>query len=285
MYVLKCCFFFSLLVPSFCANILGLFPAKFKSHFIIYDSIMTELARRGHEVTVVSPFPKSSPVDNFYDIDVNECDQTPLDDVFGMDQAYNNAFTELNIMLRLAEVLESIVQCTPVQQLLTTNKSYDLVITEVFHSDVMAAFANKFNAPLISFSASSLFPWAADRVGEPNNPSYIRYPFGDIPLNQRHPTFYQRLVNTVYHINANLRYHFANSKAQDMAEKHLGLEKPLSEIVKNTSLILTFSHFSVNAPVPHVPNVIEISGVHIRRPSPLPEVICFLIPSLMWQTK
>lgn len=41
----------------------------------------------------------------------------------------------------------------------------------------------------------------------------------------------------------------------------------------NTSLLLVNSHFSVNFPRPMVPNVIEVAGIHIKNPKPLPEVI------------
>jgi glucuronosyltransferase len=51
------------------ARILGIFPMPAKSHMIVHSALMKELARRGHEVTVFSPFPEKSSIPNFTDIE------------------------------------------------------------------------------------------------------------------------------------------------------------------------------------------------------------------------
>ena len=51
------------------ANILGIFPMPSKSHMTIHSVLMKELARRGHQVTVFSPFPEKSPIPNYTDIE------------------------------------------------------------------------------------------------------------------------------------------------------------------------------------------------------------------------
>jgi hypothetical protein len=40
-----------------------------KSHMIIHSALMKELARRGHQATVFSPFPEKYPIQNFTDIE------------------------------------------------------------------------------------------------------------------------------------------------------------------------------------------------------------------------
>jgi hypothetical protein len=42
-------------------------PAK--SHMIIHSALMKELAHRGHQVTVFSPFPEKYPIQNFTDVE------------------------------------------------------------------------------------------------------------------------------------------------------------------------------------------------------------------------
>jgi hypothetical protein len=51
------------------ANILGIFPMPAKSHMTVHSALMKELAHRGHNVTVFSPFPEKSPIPNFTDIE------------------------------------------------------------------------------------------------------------------------------------------------------------------------------------------------------------------------
>lgn len=52
--------------------------------------------------------------------------------------------------------------------------------------------------------------------------------------------------------------------------------KPLDEIAYNTSLMLVNAHFSLNEAKPTVPGLIEIAGLHIKNPKPLPTVITHL---------
>nr|CAD7203160.1 unnamed protein product [Timema douglasi] len=50
------------------ARILGLFPVPARSHIIVFEPLMKELAARGHQVTVVSAFPLDKPMENYTDI-------------------------------------------------------------------------------------------------------------------------------------------------------------------------------------------------------------------------
>jgi glucuronosyltransferase len=51
------------------ARILGLFPLPSFSHFAVPSALLKELANRGHQVTVYSPFPEKSPISNYTNID------------------------------------------------------------------------------------------------------------------------------------------------------------------------------------------------------------------------
>jgi glucuronosyltransferase len=51
------------------ANILGVFPMPAKSHMVVHSALMKELARRGHQVTVFSPYPEKYPIQNFTDVE------------------------------------------------------------------------------------------------------------------------------------------------------------------------------------------------------------------------
>lgn len=60
---------FFLLVPIVnAANILVFWPLPIPSHFNGFEPLFTELAYRGHNVTVVSHYPKSIPIANYTDI-------------------------------------------------------------------------------------------------------------------------------------------------------------------------------------------------------------------------
>lgn len=49
-------------------KILGIFHTTSRSHYIAGGALMKGLAERGHDVTVISPFPQKEPIKNFHDI-------------------------------------------------------------------------------------------------------------------------------------------------------------------------------------------------------------------------
>ena len=52
------------------AKVLGVFPFPARSHLIVQKALMFELARRGHEVTVVSSFPENKVIPNYSEIEL-----------------------------------------------------------------------------------------------------------------------------------------------------------------------------------------------------------------------
>jgi hypothetical protein len=50
------------------AKILGLFPMPGRSHMAVNVALVKELAHRGHDVTVVSPYPQNNTILNYKDI-------------------------------------------------------------------------------------------------------------------------------------------------------------------------------------------------------------------------
>lgn len=48
-------------------RILGVFPFNGKSHFMMFEHMMKGLARRGHQVDVISTFPLKKPYSNYTD--------------------------------------------------------------------------------------------------------------------------------------------------------------------------------------------------------------------------
>lgn len=49
-------------------KILGIFHTHSKSHYIAGGALMKGLAEKGHDVTVISPFPQDKPLKNFQDV-------------------------------------------------------------------------------------------------------------------------------------------------------------------------------------------------------------------------
>lgn len=62
-----CKLFILILTANFinCAKILGVFPSPGYSQFILGEVLMTELARRGHEVTMISAYRPKEELKNY----------------------------------------------------------------------------------------------------------------------------------------------------------------------------------------------------------------------------
>jgi glucuronosyltransferase len=50
------------------ARILALFNFNGRSHFLMFEALLKELAARGHQVFVVGHFPQKKPIPNYIDI-------------------------------------------------------------------------------------------------------------------------------------------------------------------------------------------------------------------------
>jgi len=49
-------------------RLLGLFPFQGKSHFVMFEQLMKGLAKKGHQIDMVSKFPLKKPYPNYTDI-------------------------------------------------------------------------------------------------------------------------------------------------------------------------------------------------------------------------
>ncbi|XP_044733865.1 UDP-glycosyltransferase UGT5-like, partial [Chrysoperla carnea] len=256
-------------------KILGVFPHGGKSHFMVFVPILRELARRGHEVTVISHFPEKNPLPNYTDISIIGAGKIGL----------NNMQTSMFVPSKIQNIKEHILlsekgmqNCEAlnypqIQDLIKSNKTFDVILQEHFNIDCFLALNYIFKAPSIGLSSSTIMPWNFDRFGIPNNPSYM-------PVNllyyRDEMTFYERVVNTVNHfLHAYVMADYLLTRPADVAvRKYLGENIPsVADLAKNTSLFLINTHYTLNRARAYPPNVIEISGVHLGKPKPLPSDI------------
>lgn len=93
--------------------------------------------------------------------------------------------------------------------------------------------------------------------------------------------FYQRCQNTIFSLYDTIGRRFVHSyKMNEMArhvfsdlEKERGPLPDINDLQKSISVILVNSHPALNHPRPKMPGLVDISGIHIRKPKPLPDDI------------
>ncbi|XP_069682316.1 UDP-glycosyltransferase UGT5-like [Periplaneta americana] len=255
------------------ARILGIFPHVARSHFVMSDLLMKGLAARGHEVVVISHFPHKTPVPNYTDISLvgsmpSFVSAIPLDEL-----ATGYTYTIIKILAELGVTgCEKTLSHPEVLKLINSDVKFDLIVTELFNTDCFLGFAHKFKVPYISVCTTPILPWGFDRFANPYNPSYIPNLFSRYSDNMN---FLERVVNTIYLKVIQYAYHYwIDIPSQEIARKYFGESlPPLQELARNTSLLLVNRHFATNQPVPNVPAVVEVGGLHVSIPKKLPQDI------------
>lgn len=181
-----------------------------------------------------------------------------------------NYLRELSFYYRMGNVItESTFAAPEVQQLIKSDEHFDAVVAEEFLAPALMAFANVFKAPLVLVSAMPSSGWNNDLFGNPAPLSYIATITSKLPSKMN---FFQRIKNAYCDTLDKIYRHLIFYPQQNVIlHKYFPNAPHLDEIMYNASLILLNSHVSVNDPVPHVPNMIEIGGYHVQPPKELPK--------------
>jgi glucuronosyltransferase len=257
------------------ARFLVIIPTPVKSHFVMLEPYMKALAARGHKLVVVSYFPQKQPVPNYTDIALEvSSNWTRTRSSISIEHVVSIRNPLVNVIYLAkygANTCEAVLSCPSIGKLIKSDEKFDVVVNDVFHTDCFLPFAYKFGAISIGVSTSVIMPWANARFGNPDNPSYIPNLFTSFSDKMN---LFERVVNAVTLALYKVIYHFlSESESQQLARLHFGVDTPdLDELSRNMSLILVNSHFSLNAPRPLVPGIVEVGGLHIPEPKPLPQV-------------
>ncbi|XP_067011624.2 UDP-glycosyltransferase UGT5 [Anabrus simplex] len=151
------------------------------------------------------------------------------------------------------------------------NFKFDLIIYEPMCGECLLGLTKRFGSPpVIGASAFSHPHWIDYMFGNPNNPSYIpdiMLPYLD------HMTFLERMDNFLFNLRAD---HLWNSKVlpniDAISRKHLGPSSavPSEELLK-VSAVMVNAHPSFDSPRPLLPSVVNVAGIHVKEPEPLPK--------------
>ncbi|CAH1985004.1 unnamed protein product [Acanthoscelides obtectus] len=259
-----------------CYEILAVFAHPGKSHVDVYLPITKALAEKGHNVIVISHYPVSSSMPNYQDIDLKDQSKQFVEaiDVEQIDPSSKLTRYMLTTFLEyLAQkACKDVMQSKNFQRFMKERHRYhfDLMIIEMFNTDCLMGLADIFNVPVIGLSSCTLMPWASDRFANPIHTGYI--PNNLLPHSDR-MNFLERVENTVVTTLHRFFYRYVmNANDENIARKYLGEEAAnMDSAINRSSLLLVNTHFSLNLPRPFVPNVIEIGGVHVGEPKPLPQ--------------
>ncbi|KMQ95392.1 udp-glucuronosyltransferase 2a3 [Lasius niger] len=270
-------------------KILGVFGHLGKSHFDVFKPLLEELARRGHEITVISYFPRTDnakakePLPNYKDINLVDPKVSVYVNVIDLEQISHSFFRLVNefLLLRfMADFACSTGLRNPViTEFLRSDEKFDVILTENFNTDCFLGLIHRFKAPYLALSSHQIMPWTNDDMGNEDNPSYIPAIFLGFarPMN-----FLNRMTNAVALplFKAAYEYWF-RAADQVVASEVFGSDLPkLNKIAQQSKALLVNTHSSLHGSRPQLPNVVEIGGLHIpSRINPLPKDVAEFLDS------
>lgn len=253
------------------ANILAIFPHPGKTHVDVFKPLILQLASRGHSLTVLSFFPQKTPTPNYTDISlVGEIpilvNAVPFEFVKDMTPKFNFMFT----MDVGYDTCKKLMKTKKIQDLIKSEKKYDLIIIELFNSDCLFSLVDIFKAPHIGISSCMTFPHHHHRIGNPNSLSFssnVMTPYSS------HMTLFERLMNAVYTVAMQVSsIYYYRRRDQEIVDKDIGRGVSLERSTGNISLVLVNSHYSIHGSRPLVPGLIEVGGLNIAPSKPIDKV-------------
>ncbi|KRT79304.1 glucuronosyltransferase, partial [Oryctes borbonicus] len=256
-------------------KILSISPIVTHSHYTLGFALAQDLAKRGHEVTLLAPYREKEPIKNLRTLLL-----TGFVEEWNKIKENMNMFNRINLptiltLVQLGGMGATLVDQTlgheVVQNLLNSNETFDAVILEHFISDGLRAIAYHFGAVPISFSAVPAGTWSNHLVGNVDLPSYATEFLLKSPI---HTDFCKRVHNMLLYIMQKLYLYFVfYPKQNQIMHKYFPDFPHIYDLTYNTSLVLLSSDASFSEPVPKLPNMIEIGGFHVLPPKKLPEDI------------
>ncbi|KAF2360183.1 UDP-glucuronosyl/UDP-glucosyltransferase [Trinorchestia longiramus] len=243
-----------------------LLPASSKSHRNVFLPLVSALTERGHKITMLSNHPAPNNDPNVVYI------QHPLkhfntDDMNSFEMLENQDQSFEDFRDRLQRIARDIYDVPEVMDLYNRRKEFDLLVLNSLFNEAMFPFTH--NHTFITISPCALDPSLSAVMGNLLNPAYV--PNVMETYKQPFSTF-DRWKNLVMSIVMPVFWQFSIEGANQVEISKRFPDLPsLSELGRNTSLVLINSHYSITTPLPLLPNQIEIGGLHIAPSKPLPK--------------
>lgn len=255
--------------PVDAANILAAETVPGKSHWNVMRSVLRALTNSGHTVTVFTPFIDGDR-DGYKEIDMSkqikqilDMNVTYLVEIIGktrklmpimanVTRADCNTIYENRLMV---DIMNGLVE-----------RKFDLVVIEPFMSECVAYVATVLRVPMIYVVPTPISTFMERSLtGHIPNPAAVSH----VLSRRRVPkTFIHRFVNAMLTVycsmliwHAEHQHRMADPQPYDTVE----LVKP--------SVIFSNTHFITEPARPLTPDVVEIGGIHLTPPEPIPKVI------------
>lgn len=155
------------------------------------------------------------------------------------------------------------------------SNSFDLVIVEAFYQEYTVTLGHKFNAPVVNVASTTIWPSISKWLHVPATFSYV--PDCCIGVTD-HMGFMERVKNTITGVlETYVEEYVYFPMVESIMNTHFvynGWEtRPsLRDMLNNVSVTLMNANRAVSVCRPYLQGVVEVGGMHIKEPKPLPRV-------------
>ena len=247
-------------------RILCVLPFNGKSHFVMFEALCQGLAKRGHQIDVISHFPSKKPIANYTDIvDLSGTRKNVVNN-FSVQFGKN---IDSSLLYYVVEVfgnsLCELLGHEKMQQFINNppnDPPYDLVIVEYFGSTCYLGFGPFLKVPVVIGVTYLDSSFVNDFMGSPMNYAFFS---GAHTQNAVVTTFFDRLWNFVTNFKVTQLFYYYTSRQTEGMRKYLGQDLPhVRELEKQVSLALMYGHHSLHGIRPVTPSILEIGGLHVE---------------------
>nr|AUC64289.1 UDP-glucuronosyltransferase [Plutella xylostella] len=260
-------------VPSESARILAVFPTPSISHQVAFRPLTQELAKRGHQVTVLTTdpaFKKGQQPANLTEVDLHDVSYTAWAEHF-MKVVNGDSGNSKNIMLTIFKslnlVFELQLHMKEVQEVLNSKQQFDLILIEACVRQALV-FSHVFKAPVIQVSSLGAVPPNYQVLGAPSHP--ILYP--ELTRQRLFDLSIVEKIQEIYH-DMWIRYLLWSLEDSEnkMLKKVFGPNTPsVSQLYENVDMLFLNINpvWDNNRAVP--PGVIFMGGIHQKPHKDIP---------------
>ncbi|XP_017771391.1 PREDICTED: UDP-glucuronosyltransferase 2C1-like [Nicrophorus vespilloides] len=252
------------------ARILGVFPFPSRSHTILGSALLRELASRGHEVTMISPFPLKNPPPNYNDVYLDGLLEMRNERMKVFMSPNSSTLSKIGYTYDILRILnDAVIENKNLQDFLATKPKFDVAVQMLFMNEALLGIADAVNATPIAFSLIGGNAILNYFHGNPSPYAYVPHVATTFKDSM---SFWQRVLNTLVALLGDMfAYLLMVPYQKSILQKHFPNAPPFEELLDNVDLTLVNSHFMTETPRPYLTNFIQIGGFHLHEKQHLPD--------------
>ncbi|VVC43591.1 Hypothetical protein CINCED_3A007776 [Cinara cedri] len=252
--------------PADGARVLAVETVFARSHWNFMRGVLHALVDAGHQVKAYTPFPgRNSTAANYTEVDT----YADYGDVLA---AVNMNATEVGPLFSTPSFLipfmvnGSRFTCDVLDKLVPDadgGETFDLFITEPLSSECVSHVSRRLGVPLVYTIPAPLLPWIEISLfGHYPNPSYVPHMLSAYTSPN---TFFRRAHNLALYLQT-VYLHYRATIAAVAAENRTYDRMP----PVNPSLVFVNTHYATELARPVPANRVNVGGIHLKKPEPLP---------------